>query len=183
MTITPKTIEEKVFSNAHLAAGYAKKEVDSFLNEVKVELHRAQEVAATAQAEVRRVLDLQPAPATVQITPVSTTSNDLASVTLAPVAPVESSITKILQRGQQLADELVAEGKVEAEKLKAEAQVEIDKARVDVSAEVEKLKADAVAELAKLQADAASLASTNSTAAKILQNALAVLSPASTPSA
>lgn len=180
MTITPKAIEEKVFSNAHLAAGYAKKEVDSFLNEVKVELHRAQELAAASNLEVRRLLNLQPAPATVQITPVPSTSNDLASVTL---APVESSITKILQRGQQLADELVADGKVEAEKLKAEAQVEIDKARADVAAEVEKLKADAVAELTKLQADAASLASTNSTAAKILQNALTVLSPASTPSA
>ena len=184
MPLTPHDIEQKVFSVARLGRGYAQHEVDAFLDEVKVELDRAQQVAAAALADVRRFTQGQSQP-TVQITPMTSTAPSAASVPV-PVAPVpvEASITKILQRGQQLADEALAEAKVEAERLKAEAQVEVEKLKAAALAELEKLKADVQAEIAAAQSTAAGLASANSTTAKILQNALSALTtPAAPPAA
>lgn len=186
MQLSPHDIEQKVFSVAHLGAGYAKREVDHFLDLCRDELERAQAGEAAARAELRRVMDQQ-SQQTIQLSAVPA-GITAAAVPPAPMqalgvgpAPVESSITKILQRGQQLADEAVAEAKVEAERLKAEAQVELDKLKADAVAEAERLKAEAAAELQRLQAESQALASANATSAKILQNALAVLAPPAAP--
>lgn len=163
--ITPQHIEQKVFSVAHLAAGYSKKEVDAFLDECRDALDAALKEAEAAKTEMRRALNER----TVQISAVPAAAASQA-------VSVESSITKILQRGQQLADEALAEAQHEAEKLKAEAMVEIDKAKADAAAEADKLKADAVAAVQQAQADLATVSSAKDTAAKILQNALSALS-------
>lgn len=181
--LTPQDVAEKAFSVARMGAGYAKKEVDDFLDLVHDELAKAQNMAQAAQDEARRLASqlsaAQSQPTvTIAAVPSGASSSSTSGVTMdAPAAPVESSITKILQRAQQLADELLGDAKVEAERVKAEALVEADKLKNAAQADAEQAKADLAAQVAKLQSDSDAISSANAVAAKILGNALAALTP------